>query len=301
MAKTHKAIFSIQDELPVWPDDPDDLDIESASEPELEAEQDSIVEDSSDTFFDSPDAPKKKHKELEEEEEEEEEDNALITVEKEDVDKTPSAKSDDEFEGPGGFVRRDTLRPGAPGGTASVPMPVEIGAQDDVEAEDEEWTDPMTPASIPPSLPPKSAPNGQDAVGLIASSQPTHTHFHHSQPMRIPSSGKRHATSTSPPGGGSIRIKHSPVRNRQIPSNEVPFPSAATQQGAGGYPFPDSPTTDDSSGAEAGSSERPAMPSIVPKRERKTTVGRSMRAKHGGRTVSGGVKGIWKDNEGDDF
>jgi len=295
MAKTHKPIFSIQDEPPVWPDDSDDLDIESASEPELEAEQDidsSVVEDSSDTFFDSPDAPKKKHEELEEEN-----DNAPISVEKEDADKTPSAKSDDEFEGPGGFVRRDTLRPGA---TAPVPLPVEIGTHDDVEVEDEEWTDPMTPASIPPSLPPKSAPNGQDAIGPNEPFQTPSMHIHHSQPMRVPS-GKRHATSTSPPGGGSLRIKHSPVRNRQTPSNEVPFPSAATQQGARGYPFPDSPTTDDSSGAEAGSSERPTMPSIVPKRERKTTVGRSMRAKHGGRTVSGGVKGIWKDNEGDDF
>jgi hypothetical protein len=42
MAKTHKPIFSIQDEPPVWPDDSDDLDIESVSEPELEAEQTSI-------------------------------------------------------------------------------------------------------------------------------------------------------------------------------------------------------------------------------------------------------------------
>jgi cysteine protease ATG4 len=296
MAKTHKPIFSIQDEPPVWPDDADDLDIESASDPELEAEQDinsSVVEDSSDTFFDSPDTSKKKHEELEEED-----DDALVGVEKEDAVKTPSAKSDDEFEGPGGFVRRDTLRPGAPCGTASTPMSVEICTQDDVEVEDDEWTDPMTPASIPPSLPPKSAPNGRDAIGLESPSQHLTMHLHHSQPMRTPSSGKRHATSS---GGGSLRIKHSPVRNRQIPSNEVPFPSAATQQGPVGYPFPDSPTTDDSSGAEAGSSERPAMPSIVPKRERKTTVGRSMRAKHGGRTVSGGVKGVWKDNEGDDF
>lgn len=298
MAKTHKPIFSIQDEPPVWPDDSDDLDIESASEPDLEPEQDidpSVVEDSSDTFFDSPDAPKKKH------ELEEEDDNALIDVEKEDANKTPSAKSDDEFEGLGGFVRRDTLRPGAPGGTASALIPVEISIQDDAEVEDEEWIDPMTPASIPPSLPPKSAANGQDAIGPNEPSLTSHTHHHHSQPMRVPSSGKRYAASTSPPGGGSIRIKHSPVRHRQIPSNEVPFPSATTQQGAGGYPFPDSPTTDDSSGAEAGSSERPTMPSIVPKRERKTTVGRSMRAKHGGRTMSGGVKGVWKDNEGDDF
>jgi cysteine protease ATG4 len=297
MVKTHKPIFSIQDEPPVWPDDTDDLDIESVSEPELEAEQDvdsSVVEDSSDTFFDSPDAPNKKHEELEEEH-----DNALIGVEQEDANKTPGAKSDDEFEGPGGFVRRDTLRPGAPGGTAPAPVPIEIGTQDDVE--DEDWTDPMTPASIPPSLPPKSAPNGRDAIELNAPSQPPSTPPHHSQPMRIPSSGKRHTTSTSSPGGGSLRVKHSPVRNRQLPSNEVPFPSTPTQQGAGGYPFPDSPTTDDSSGAEAGSSERPVMPSIVPKRERKTTVGRSVRAKHGGRTVSGGVKGIWKDDEGDDF
>ena len=294
----------------MWPDDSDDLDIESVSEPELEAEQDldsSVVEDSSDTFFDSPDAPKKKHEELEEEEDdalvgvENEDDNALIGAEKEDANKTPSAKSDDEFEAPGGYVRRDTLRPGAAGGTASAPMPAEIGTHDDVEVEDEEWTDPMTPASIPPSLPPKSAPNGRDAIGLIVPSQSPLTHSHYSQPIRVSSSGKRHALSTSPPGGGSLRTKLSPVRNRQIPSNEVPFPSAATQQGAGGYPFPDSPTTDDSSGAEAGSSERPTMPSIVPKRERKTTVGRSMRAKHGGRTVSGGVKGLWKDNEGDDF
>jgi cysteine protease ATG4 len=295
MAKTHKPIFSIQDEPPVWPDDSDDLDIESASEPELEAEQDSIVEDSSDTFFDSPDAPRKKHEELEED------DNAVIGVESEDANKTPSAKSDEEFEGPGGFVRRDTLRPGAAGGAVSAPMPVEIGTQDEVEAEDEDWTDPMTPASIPLSLPPKSAPNGCDAIGANAPSPSHATHGHHSQPMRVPSSGGRHATSSSPSGGGSIRIKHSPVRNRQMPSNEVPFPSAATQQAAGAYPFPDSPTTDDSSGAEAGSSERPTMPSIVPKRERKTTLGRSVRAKHGGRTVSGGVKGIWKDNEGDDF
>ena len=300
MAKTHKPIFSIQDEPPVWPDDCDDLDMESVSEPELEAELDvnsSVVEDSCDTFLDSPDAPKKKHEELQEEEE----DNELIDVEKEDAVKTPSAKSDDESEGPGGFVRRDTLRPGAPGGTTSAPMPVEIGTHDDAEVDEDEWTDPMTPASIPPSLPPKSAPNGRDAVGLEAHSQPIPIHTHYSQPMRVPSSGRRHATSTSPPNGGSIRIKHSPVRNRHIPSNEVPFPSAATHQGAEGYPFPDSPTTDDSSGAEAGSSERPTMPSIVPKRERKTTVGRSMRAKHGGRTVSGGVKGVWKDNEGDDF
>jgi hypothetical protein len=115
-------------------------------------------------------------------------------------------------------------------------MPVEISTHDDVEVEEEEWTDPMTPASIPPSLPPKSAPNGRDAVGLEAHSQPLPIHPHYSQPMRVPSSGKRHATSTSPPSGGSIRIKHSPVRNRQIPSNEVPFPSAATQQGAGGTP-----------------------------------------------------------------
>jgi len=299
MAKTHKPIFSIQDEPPVWPDDSDELDIESASDPELEAEQDinsSVVEDSSDTFFDSPDASKKKHEELEEED-----DNALVGAEKEDAVKTPSAKSDDELEGPGAFVRRDTLRPGAPCATAPAPMSVEIGIHDDVEVEDDEWTDPMTPASIPPSLPPKSAPNGRDAIGLDAPSQHLTMNPQYLQPMRTPSSGKRHATNTSSSGGGSLRIKHSPVRNRQIPSNEVPFPSAATQQGAVGFPFPDSPTTDDSSGAEAGSSERPAMPSIVPRRERKTTVGRSMRAKHGGRTVSGGVKGVWKDNEGDDF
>jgi len=90
-----------------------------------------------------------------------------------------------------------------------------------------------------------------------------------------------------------------------------------------------------SSDAWGGDEKQGARGSLVPKRERRTTVGRTGglapvpvtlsavsspgtgnlvvqqqgvervpsigKAKHGGRTTSGGVRAVWKDEDGDDF
>lgn len=112
--------------------------------------------------------------------------------------------------------------------------------------------------------------------------------------------------SASPVNSPSRTFRHRP--GQQESGGAYPFPGSSTDEGTStssdSTPSSEAWAGDERSGVKAG-------PVLVPKRERKTTVGKTpqphardhgyQKARNGGRTISGGVKGVWKDEDGDDF
>ncbi|CAG8596388.1 13810_t:CDS:1, partial [Acaulospora colombiana] len=201
---------------------------------------------------------------------------------------------------------------------------------------------PTTLVSIPREANSRSSFNSrrssQIAISEVQVPFPTRTADHKKQSS---STSSRSATSSNPTSPGSSPASAYPSSTHAYRHHH--HQSSALERDAVGYPFPgnmtdESGTTSSDSGPSSeswGGDEKSGMRgSLVPKRERKTTVGRtapiqlassppgsvisssthhskgssrhtdrsgSIRAKDGGRTTSGGVKAVWDDEDGDDF
>lgn len=212
----------------------------------------------------------------------------------------------------------------------------------------------MSRDSSRPSSRPSSAQRRSSQVALSDAPVPfpsrTSEHRKHS------SASSRSATSSSsiPASTGSSPASHYPGHGATNSSSSNSHSNShshshhrqhhsGTERDATAYPFPGSMTDESgttssdsgpSSDAWGGDEKQGARGSLVPKRERRTTVGRSgalapvptptksavsghgtsvntlshsvermssIKAKEGGRTTSGGVRAVWKDEDGDDF
>lgn len=157
-----------------------------------------------------------------------------------------------------------------------------------------------------------SSASSRSATSISAGSTPASPSS--SPASQYPTHGNTHSSHSSQ-SYSSHTNSHSYSHHRQQHSG--------AERDATSYPFPGS-TTDESgttssdsgpsSEAWAGDEKTGSMRgSLVPKRERKTTVGRTapspvptpglqqLKAKHSVRTTSGGVRAVWKDEDGDDF
>ncbi|PVF96248.1 hypothetical protein CPB86DRAFT_517751 [Serendipita vermifera] len=195
---------------------------------------------------------------------------------------------------------------------------------------------PHEPASSRSSF--NSRRSSQIAISEVQVPFPTQTADHKKQSS---STSSRSTTSSNPTSPGSSPASAYPSSTHGYRHHH--HQSSSVERDAVGYPFPgnmtdESGTTSSDSGPSSdawGGDEKSGMRgSLVPKRERKTTVGRtvpiqlassppgsvisssthhsksssrhtdrsgSVRAKDGGRTTSGGVKAVWNDEDGDDF
>ncbi|KAG8757344.1 Cysteine protease atg4 [Serendipita sp. 396] len=229
--------------------------------------------------------------------------------------------------------------------TASIPQPSGSAHQKSRSMQRELPAIPTTVVSMskePTHHRPSSSSSrrlSQVAIGDIPVPFPTRTSDH----RKHSSASSRSTTSASLPTSPASSLASQHQSSSPGHSNSYAYHrahnSGSTERDAIAYPFPGS-TTDESGTTSSdsapssdawGGDERygPGTRSLVPKRERKTTVGRTApshmttssagsvqyassqqilekhvpsKAKHGGRTTSGGVRAaVWKDEDGDDF
>jgi cysteine protease ATG4 len=204
-----------------------------------------------------------------------------------------------------------------------------------------------------PSSRPSSASRRLSQVAISDAPVPFPTRA--SDHRKHSSASSRSATPSSDPvspvsSSASQHPGHS-TSNSTSTSNSHPYihhrqPPSIAERDATGYPFPGS-TTDESEGTSSdsgpssdawgGDEKLGTRGSLVPKRERRTTVGRTAahspavvptpiptvplapsgngnsqpqnterlssigKAKHGGRTTGGAIRAVWNDEDGDDF
>jgi cysteine protease ATG4 len=141
---------------------------------------------------------------------------------------------------------------------------IEFGDNDDL-GDDEDWVDPVSPES--PPVPLKHPP-------LAA------------QSSIIPISKKPRGQTKDKDSGVSKKKK------RSKHGKEVPIIDAS--QASQHFPFPSSTNDELSDGDEHGGTSKPVPGKRVPQM-------RTTKARDGGRTQSGGVKGILVAEDGDDF
>ncbi|KAF9808590.1 hypothetical protein IEO21_07806 [Rhodonia placenta] len=243
--RTHKQIFSIHDEPPIWPSDPEDnIGLESISEPDIDMpEDDDGLLDDPRSQSASPDAS---------------------------LQGTAASKSEADTEDD----PIDPLTPGAGKSSLDIPQHVQktpsTVSEDSIDFDDEEDEEWMDPAPYPPSTPPEDEPEHDVA------SQP--------QQLRAPqiavSTSTSSTVSTSTTGSGKKRRK-----SKKSKAASPPPPPAAPLQ----YPFPATSSGEDVTQEDTSRPNGKRIPQM-----------RTAKARDGGRTQSGGVRGVPADDIDDD-
>lgn len=270
-----RTIFSVQDEMPTWPSDSDDsIGLESISEPDdMNLDDDEVNDDDAAVGVVGDEA--------EEEEEEEGEvvefDDEGAGEEEKDVDDYRSFE-DDEDNGSGDDIEDDWIDPSLPSppstsrpGPRPLPKPLQ------------------QPQPLPPPVPRKD--HGSPSVSSLSSSS--------SPPMLASKSKSSSSKQSSSTSNHSVKVKSK--KQTPVPVPQVRLLAQQQQPQEQHYPFPVAPVDDpwvsspqhrvassqDRSGGGA-SNGQGNQHNFAEIEKRMHTA----RARDGGRTQSGGVKGI---------
>lgn len=263
MGKNHKSIFSIQDDPPTWPssDSDSNLGLESISDPEMDLDE---PEDDEDAFSFEGDGDVER---------------------REGSSRSGSDSPDTSIQGgSGGGSRRgksseidteeDPIGPITPhAGTFSergVNLNIAKGKEKEIDfdddddlGDDDDWVDPVPSSPLVPSK-------------------------HSSPSAPIPPTNSKPRGKTKERDLGVSKKK----KKRSKPGKEVPIIDAplASQH----FPFPSSTNDELSDGDKHGGTNKTGSGKRVPQM-------RTTKARDGGRTQSGGVRGILVADDGDDF
>ncbi|KAF9269781.1 hypothetical protein L218DRAFT_1072559 [Marasmius fiardii PR-910] len=264
-----RTIFSIQDEPPTWPNDSDDnMGLESISDPE----------DVTDLDVDDDDA-ENSAKALDDDEEDEDEDENFY-----DTRSTSASVSSRSGRGEGGRseevdTEEDPVDPITPGPSSRFSVPT-AGAQDSPAGSDDiedDWVDPSVPTSPMLTPQPTQQPEILDSDAI---------------PAVVPRMSKSRSSGSSASGKKKKGKKSQQV---PVPVPRIKVPSPPSKES---FPFPVATTFDDGTEWSASSSSSGGVE--VPVQEIRM---HTARARDGGRTQSGGVKGIltddWTDTHND--
>ncbi|KAG7095265.1 hypothetical protein E1B28_006038 [Marasmius oreades] len=255
-----RTIFSIQDEPPTWPNDSDDnMGLESISDPEDVADLD--VDDDADTSAEVPDDDQ------DEDEEEKFYDtrstSASVTSRNEREERGRSEEVDTE---------EDPVDPITPGPSSTkFTVTTAEGTQDSPSGSDDledDWVDPSVPTSPMLTPQPTHQPEIADTDAI---------------PVVVPRLSKSKSNGSSASGK-----KKKGKKNQQpvpVPRIKVPLPPSKES-----FPFPVAATSDDGTEWSASSSSSGGVEALAQEKRMHTA-----RARDGGRTQSGGVKGILTD------
>jgi cysteine protease ATG4 len=266
LGRNHKPIFTIQDEPPTWPSDTDEfMGLESISEPDdmdMDDDDDDEAQDDGvdEPFFDTRDGTR-----------------------------SPSTSPDASVRGGARSsdfdTEEDPMGPDTPGQTPRTTFEVgkgglpeafddkrredvDVGDQDDDDDDDDDWVDPSVTTSPPP--PPK---------------------------IQAPAMVQTHSNSSSSSSSSGVKVKSSKSKKTVKRKSASVVPVLRTPEPSAHFPFPSSvedTTTPQQEDFQQQRDQLPEMQENGKKLQRMHTA----RARDGGRTQSGGVKGVLTAEDG---
>ncbi|KAF5309402.1 hypothetical protein D9619_012416 [Psilocybe cf. subviscida] len=286
VAELPRTIFSVQDEQPTWPSDSDDnMGLESISEPDdidLDEEGDD-VDGENEHFFDTHSSSGSNAHRRGKSSEFDTEDDPVGPV-------TPGPNSKFEMQDPA-MLRKGRVHDEDDEDEDDADrsfLPDDGRAFDEDDDIEDDWVDPSvpTPTEAPViSAPPVPLPpaKNRSRLSVNSSSPPSSSSV---PPLSKSKSSRSTSSSTTKPASSKPKSSSKGKKEIPVPVPAVRIPSQQPTQEH--YPFPVTPA-DDPSGSPL--NDRP--------RNSSTKGGKRMhtaRARDGGRTQSGGVKGILTDD-----